>query len=348
MNVHIVSRSMVSGTVVQQALLKVKDFNVSISFDQDQQLIEKLNSAQNIDLLVLINDQHEENSIQKLNFLHQLFGSPIIVLGGSNSITHSAPWLKILPDFCFNPTDAHFTKNLEEFLIAIKTLSGTRKSDNQNDGALHHGKSIKKVGQIKKHRFKLIAIGASTGGPQILNYILKNLPARLPVPILVVQHMPANFLPLFIEWLDKESPLKIVLAQDDQPIKAGHVYFAPGNFHMVLKNKERIKLIDEPPMHSVKPAVSYLFKSVAEIYGDQAIGILLTGMGKDGAKELGLMKDKGALTIVQNKESCVVFGMPGAALESGAAQQVLAPEKIVDQIKMIFNIQNGEPEPCQK
>ena len=338
MNILIVSQSRVSGTVIQQALTKVKDLNVTITFDQEKQLVRKLNSDQNVDLLVLIKAKNDRTEDQQLHFLHQLFGTPIIVLGSSNSNGFIAPWLKILPDFTFNPTDSNFAKNMEELLASIKSL--TESYHNEAKPLTDGGKVEiqRSVTQNGRQRFKIIAIGASTGGPQILNYIFRNLPASVPVPVLVVQHMPANFLPLFIDWLNKESPLKIVMAKEHQKIEPGFVYFAPGDSHMILEDKERIKLIDAPPMHSVKPAVSYLFKSVAEIYGDQAIGILLTGMGKDGAQELGLMKNKGALTIVQDNESCVVFGMPGTALKLGAAQLVLSPEQIVQQIKSLFKI----------
>ncbi len=338
MNILIVSKSRVSGTVIQQALTKVKDLNVSITFGQEKQIVKKVSSEQKIDLLVLIKSKNDRAEEQQLQFLHQLFGTPIIVLGSSNSNDLIAPWLKILPDFTFNPTDSNFAKNMEELLASIKSLSVP--NNIKPEPRTNFGKVETQPGLNLKvrQRFKIIAIGASTGGPQILNYIFRNLPASVPVPILVVQHMPANFLPLFIEWLNKESPLNIVIAKEHQKIEPGFVYFAPGDWHMILADKERIKLIDEPPMHSVKPAVSYLFKSVAKVYGDQAIGILLTGMGKDGAQELGLMKNKGALTIVQDNESCVVFGMPGTALKLGAAQLVLSPEQIVQQIKSLFKI----------
>lgn len=184
---------------------------------------------------------------------------------------------------------------------------------------------------------RAVAIGASTGGPAVIKSILSSLPKSFPLPILIVQHMTVGFTEGFIEWLKHDCRLPINIAQNKKKIIPGHVYIAPDDFQMEISFDERISLTTKPPQNGVRPSVSYLFKSIRDVYGKNAIGILLTGMGIDGARELKLMKEKGALTIVQDKESSVVFGMPGQALEIGAAKQVLSPEEIVSVLISCFD-----------
>ncbi|APF17730.1 CheB methylesterase [Caldithrix abyssi DSM 13497] len=338
MNILIIAQSMVYGTVIEQSLKKEKDFNVSLSFNKDQLVLNQLSAKHTFDFVVFVVSKEVEDFADRLHFLHQLFGCSILLLNAENLKAPRDSWLVPFPNFPLNPTDENFLTKTRELIQYIKNnqVKDTSHLNNFDKTPAGDG-TLSKPTSIHKNQFELIAIGASTGGPQILNYLFKNLPGDLPVPIVVVQHMPVNFIPLFIEWLDAESPLHIQIARDGEKTQPGHVYFAPGDHHMTISRNGRIKLIDAPPVHSVKPAVSYLFKSVAEALGPRAIGILLTGMGKDGAEELALMKQKGALTIAQNKESCVVFGMPGVAIKLDAAQFIFSPEQIVEQIKTIFN-----------
>jgi two-component system chemotaxis response regulator CheB len=175
---------------------------------------------------------------------------------------------------------------------------------------------------------QLIAIGASTGGPVVLQTILLNLSKDFPVPVLIVQHIAKGFVNGLRDWLAGSSKLSVNIAKDGELLEPGNAYLAPDNFQMGIMPGPRITLISLPPENGLCPSVGYLFRSVAEIMGSKAMGVLLTGMGKDGANELKTMKDKGAITIVQDEASCVVFGMPGEAVRIGAADQVLSPEKI--------------------
>ena len=175
---------------------------------------------------------------------------------------------------------------------------------------------------------QLIAIGASTGGPVVLQTILSNLPKELPVPVLIVQHIAKGFVYGFRDWLSGFSHLRVNIATNGELLQPGNVYIAPDDLQMGIMSGLRITLDKLPPENSLCPSVDYLFRSVAEVMGANAIGILLTGMGKDGAKELKNMKDKGAVTIAQDEASCVIFGMPGEAVRIGAANQVLSPVSI--------------------
>jgi two-component system, chemotaxis family, protein-glutamate methylesterase/glutaminase len=177
-------------------------------------------------------------------------------------------------------------------------------------------------------KIQAVAIGASTGGPPVLKDILSSLPQSFPVPVLIVQHIAQGFVKGFTEWLSGASRFPVSVASHGERMAPGHGYVAPDGFHMGLENGPAIALSDHAPENHVRPSVSYLFRSVAQVLGPAAVGVLLTGMGRDGAEELKAMKDKGAVTIAQDEESSVVHGMPGEAIKLGAAMYVLPPEGI--------------------
>jgi len=188
---------------------------------------------------------------------------------------------------------------------------------------------------------KVIGVGASTGGPQVLQEILASLPKGFPVPILIVQHIAHGFLPGLAEWLNQTTGFQIQIGAYGVCPLPGHVYLAPDDFHMGVSLSGRILLTKEEPENGLRPAVSYLFRSLAEACGPAAMGVLLTGMGKDGAAELQLMRDTGAITIAQDRESSVVHGMPGEAIRLGAATHVLPADKIADGLVAVVARRNG-------
>ena len=177
-------------------------------------------------------------------------------------------------------------------------------------------------------QIRVVAVGASTGGPPVLQGILAALPRDFPVPVLLVQHIAPGFTQGFADWLAQSSSLPVQVAVHGQPALPGHVYVAPDGFHLAITAPGRIRLNPDEPENGLRPSVSHLFRSVAHAYGPRAIGVLLTGMGKDGALELKLMKEQGAVTIAQDRDTSVVHGMPGEAIKLGGATYVLPPEKI--------------------
>jgi len=179
-----------------------------------------------------------------------------------------------------------------------------------------------------RSRIELVAIGASTGGPPAIRALLSGLEATFPAPILIVQHITPGFLQAMVDWLNGECDLTVVVPKNGEMTRQGHVYFAPEGLHMAVNRSGSIVLSDLPAENGLKPSVSHLFRSVAAAYGPRAVGLLLTGMGKDGAMELKVMRDHGAVTVAQNKESCVVYGMPAEAVKLGAAEHVLSPEEM--------------------
>lgn len=179
-------------------------------------------------------------------------------------------------------------------------------------------------------KIKLVAMGSSTGGVEALASILPKLQPPFP-PIVIVQHIPANFSRMFAERMNKESALTVKEAEDGEFIKSECVYIAPGGLHMKLikpNEKLQIKCFIAPPVHSCRPAVDILFFSVAELVGAEALGVILTGIGHDGTAGLLAMKNKGALTLGQDEATSAVYGMPKAAFESGAVLKQLPLENI--------------------
>ncbi len=186
---------------------------------------------------------------------------------------------------------------------------------------------------------EIVAIGASTGGPLVLQTILSKLPPDFPVPVLIVQHIASGFIQGMLEWLYGTSGLRLHIAKDGEEILGGRAYFAPDGFYMGAGKSGFLRLQKKETEGQNNLAVSHLFRSVTEVYGAKSAGILLTGMGSDGAAELKLLREKGALTIIQDKESSVVFGMPGEARKLGAAMYELPPEKIAS--ALIYLVGHG-------
>lgn len=188
-----------------------------------------------------------------------------------------------------------------------------------------HGMAVPRGGAAG---IRLIGIGASTGGPPVLQTILSGLPKDFPVPLLIVQHIARGFLPGMVEWLSETTGLRVHIASHGARPLPGHAYVAPDDFHLAADAGGHMVLAREDAESGLRPAVAYLFRSLADFHGPSAVGVLLTGMGKDGAAELKRMRDRGAHTIAQDRDSSIVHGMPGEAIELGAVTQILAADKI--------------------
>ena len=180
---------------------------------------------------------------------------------------------------------------------------------------------------------KIVAIGISTGGPQALQYLLPQLPADFPGTILVVQHMPDNFTEMFARRLDEVCAIRVKEAQSGDLLQAGRALICPGNRHMKIKKMQLgdvVVLNEDAKVNGHRPSVDVLFRSVAEEAGNKAVGVIMTGMGDDGAEGLGAIKAAGGTTIAQSEESCVVYGMPKAAIERGYAIRIISLDAIAN------------------
>jgi two-component system chemotaxis response regulator CheB len=190
---------------------------------------------------------------------------------------------------------------------------------------------------VRRGKSEIVAIGISTGGPNALSRMLPMLPADLGVPVVLVQHMPPVFTKSLASSLDAKCKLSVKEAEDGEAIQANVVYIAPGGKQMKLVastdgQNRLIKLTNDPPENSCRPAVDYLFRSVADYYVGRTTAVIMTGMGMDGTKGLEVLKQKGAIVIGQDKASCVVYGMPKAPAERGLVDVVAPLDKIASEI----------------
>lgn len=175
---------------------------------------------------------------------------------------------------------------------------------------------------------QIVAIASSTGGPAALSEILWNLPLHFGLPILIVQHITSDFVPSLVGWLNHMSKLPVQVARQGEALAPGVIYIAPGGAHLRVSANHTLMLNTIPQTSRFMPSCDILFESVAQVYGNRAVGIVLTGMGDDGARGLLAMCQRGAFTIAQDESTSTVFGMPGEAIRLGAARQVLPLSKI--------------------
>jgi two-component system chemotaxis response regulator CheB len=220
----------------------------------------------------------------------------------------------------------------KELVDAVRLMSEVKvvKRWPRSKGAFRAGAVAEPAAQKLPSSIHVVAIGASTGGPLAVQAILSGLPRGFPLPVLIAQHMTPGFAPGFAEWLARSSHLAIRIAADGEPLLPGHAYIAPDDFHMGVRSGHRILLMKAGKDNGARPSVAFLFRSVEQVFGANAVGVLLTGMGKDGAEELKRLKDRGAVTIAQDEDSSVVHGMPGEAIQIGAALHVLPPAAIAN------------------
>jgi len=189
---------------------------------------------------------------------------------------------------------------------------------------------------------EICAIGGSTGGPAALTTIISSLPENFPLPCVCVLHMPPVFTAQMAKTLNMKSKLTVTEAIDGMPIKSKMVYLAPGGKQMKVVSHKKgapkiLRITDDPPENNCKPSVDYLFRSVAEVYGGKSLGVILTGMGTDGAKGMLLMKERGATTIAQDKQSCIVFGMPMEAIKMGVVDIISPLRDIVQHLDKVIS-----------
>lgn len=226
-----------------------------------------------------------------------------------------------------------FSQIAGQLIAKVKSLSRIR--------VIHHYRAQRPKREKAKVALpsgsrRILAIGASTGGPKAVLQLLQKFPQDLAAAVLVVQHIADGFAPGFAEWLDRETALPVRLAAAGDDLQAGVVMVAPNNAHLTVQ-ANHIVLKNSPPLHNCRPAVDALFHSLADHgLAAETVAVLLTGMGSDGAAGLASVYKQGAYTIVQDEASCAVFGMPKAAIERGAATQVLPLEHITEVVCDLF------------
>ena len=291
------------------------------------------------------------NGIDTLKEIMRWHPVPVIVVS-SHSTEGASITLKALGlgafDFVTKPQDAsaHMGETATELIAKIHAAADCRIV---RPGTLRGLPAPEKISaaKIAPPPSKLVAIGISTGGPQALEFLLAQLPADFPGAIVVVQHMPEGFTEMFARRLDELCSLRVKEAQSGDMLQAGRVLICPGSRHMKVKRLamgDLVVLSDEERVNGHRPSVDVLFKSVAEEFGSLSVAVLMTGMGDDGAQGLGAVKKAGGMTIAQSEESCVVFGMPKAAIERGYATRVVALDVLSSTLQALCGRHEGHGE----
>ncbi|MBZ5571335.1 MAG: chemotaxis response regulator protein-glutamate methylesterase [Acidobacteriia bacterium] len=270
------------------------------------------------------------NGIDTLKQIMRRWQLPVVVVS-SHSTAGASITLKALAlgavDFVAKPHDvsARMPEIADELISKIRAAAQSRRVSVQYLPDADPPPAPDKQGPAAPTQ--IVAIGVSTGGPNALQYVFSQLPAEFSGSIVVVQHMPEGFTELFSRRLDETCPLRVKEAQSGDLLLAGRVLICPGNRHMKVKRMPLgnvAVLAEDAPVNGHRPSVDVLFRSVAEEFGPQSIGVLMTGMGEDGASGLGMIRAAGGLTIAQDRETCVVYGMPRAAVERGHAMRVVS------------------------
>ncbi len=277
-------------------------------------------------------------TLREITRKHRL---PVIVVSAYTTSGASATFKALAMgalDFVAKPADG-VSGRMEE--IAAELISKIKIAAHSRIGvapAVAHLASAAKPRRLQPNRApsRIVAIGISTGGPNTLQYVLSQLPADFPGAILVVQHMPEGFTDMFARRLNDTCAIEVKEAHSGDLLIAGRALISPGNRHLKVRRLPLgavALLSEEERVNGHRPSVDVLFRSVAQEFGAQAIAVLMTGMGDDGADALGAVKNAGGLTIAQSAESCVVFGMPKAAIERGHATRVLSLDALANTLQ---------------
>jgi len=275
--------------------------------------------------------------IDMLKEIMRRYRLPVIVVS-SHSTQGAAVTLQALSlgafDFVSKPHDvaARMPEIARELISKIKAAAmwrGIPLGPFPETGKL----AVKTAPDIKHRPSRVVAIGVSTGGPQALQYFLPQLPANFPGAILLVQHMPEGFTEMFARRLDEVCAIHVKEARSGDVLLAGRALICPGNRHLKVKRlplDDVAVLSDDPKVNGHRPSVNVLFQSVAQEFGSRSMAVLMTGMGDDGADGMGAVKAAGGTTIAQSEDSCVVYGMPKAAIDRGFAQRVVGLSELAN------------------
>lgn len=327
----IVDDSAISRGIFQRALEETGRFEIVEMVSNGRKAVDYC-STHNVDLVVTDYNMPEMNGIEATKIIKEKYGIPVCIFADDNSVrtealSAGAFMFQVKPSFAAHGEQSmmYFIEKLLSILKDIPPAKKRRFFDGAPDAS-------------KDSSFQILCIGASTGGPTAVESVLKGLGNNFPLPILYVQHIDQGADVKMAAWFNKCCPnTPLVLAKDGQLAENGKVYMAPAEKHLVIDHVAKdgrpvLKLSDDPPERFLKPAVNKLFMSASRFYKNRCLAILLTGMGRDGAEGCKEIIDNGGYTIVEDKSTCTVFGMPAAAIELDAATDVYPREKIAGKI----------------
>lgn len=286
------------------------------------------------DVITLDLEMPVMDGIETLKEMRRMDSSiPVIVVSGL-SHRNAALTMECLHygafDFIPKPVSgiSYEIKDIKEQLIEkVKVAALENSHENKTIANKEENKRIDSTIKIQA-----VVIGASTGGPKALYKVITKFPANIGVPIFVVQHMPVGFTKAFAERLNDNSNIRVKEAEDNESYTNNVVYIAPGGYHMEVDQRGKISLNKEPPIWGVRPAVDKLFVSASKVFGPHVVSAVLTGMGRDGADGTKVIKENGGITLSESESTCVIYGMPKAAYETGKVDIVAPIDNVADEI----------------
>lgn len=306
----------------------------------------------NADLVTLDVEMPGMNGLETLVEIRKLYPKlPVIMFSvwtGRGAVATVEALSRGASDYVTKPSQAGSIEGAreqvrQELVSKIKALCGAREPQRVPVPPPGLSPTVQTVTRVD-----VLAIGASTGGPNALAELVPQFPADFPVPIVIVQHMPAMFTRLLAARLNNLSPLQVEEGREGQKLERGRVWVAPGDYHMTVTRKGTgcvLSLNQDPPENSCRPAADVLFRSLAQAFGENVLGVVLTGMGSDGTRGAAVIREAGGAMLVQDEASAVVWGMPGSIVAAGLADRVcplngIAPE-ILRRVALRRTLANG-------
>lgn len=295
----------------------------------------------NPDVVILDVEMPEMNGLETLAAIREIYPHLAVIMFSTFTRTGAIATLEALSlgasDYATKPSNLGSVEatnqRIREDLIPKIKVFGARTTPLPTPTTITHP-AVPPV-RTKIEQVNVVAIGVSTGGPNALATLLGEFPADLSVPILIVQHMPSMFTKLLAERLSSKCQIRVDEAMPGVVLEPGHVWIAPGDFHMVVQRDKavvRLATHQAPPENSCRPSVDVLFRSIAQVYGAGAIAVILTGMGQDGLHGCQCIREAGGQVLAQDKASSVVWGMPGFVVNAGLADQVVGLEQMAGEI----------------
>ncbi len=334
--VLVVEDSPVARELLMNIISGVDDISIIGTAETGEEAI-RLNEELLPDLITMDVNLPKMNGLEATKNIMASRPVPIIIVSSGfepHNLEHSIQALKAGAVAIAKKPQAFGTTDYKETgqkLIQMIRLMSEIKVIKRKPEIIQHKISEPKenIRQKGEENIELIGIGASTGGPAVIEEILSNLPENFCLPIIIVQHIARGFTKGFVEWLNQKSPLTVIEANEGIKAEPGYCYIAPDDYHLKISSQGIIRLEPGELVNGVKPSVSVFFESLVNNFPDKSLAILLSGMGKDGADQLKRLKETGAVTIAQDSSSSLIFGMPGEAVKLNAAKYVMSIESIV-------------------
>lgn len=341
--------------IIKDVLMTFPDIEVIGSAPNGKIALDKIRQL-NPDIITLDIEMPEMDGLETLRRLKVVRREVMAVMVSSHTKKGAKITMEALElgafDFIAKPDSADLNKNIEDiksqfkpvinaFLTKRAVRSVSAQAAGVPNGVSSAADIAARMSKITSFvRPKIVAVGISTGGPQALAEVIPKLPGDLSAPVVIVQHMPPVFTKALAESLDKKSAVNVTEGKSGQVLEPASVYIAPGGSQMKVvskpgTNKSLLAVTGDPPENHCKPSADYLFRSVANLYKNRSLGVIMTGMGADGALGLRLMKRNGCRVIAQDQQSCVVYGMPMEAVKAGVVDIILPLNQIAGKITQI-------------